>query len=114
MKANCTVCRSELDYISIIANAGERLVSTIQIVVEFYASWTEPSLCISRFLSTVMEEYPDVLFLRVNLDECVEVFQKYQVTVLPCVKVIREGEQLGEVLGARASEIRQLIAEHVN
>ena len=112
MKANCTVCQSELDYISIIANAGDRLVRPTQIVVEFYASWTEPSLCISRFLSTVMEEYPEVLFLRVNLDECVEVFQKYQVSVLPCVKLVRGGEQLVEVLGARASEIRQLIAEH--
>lgn len=87
-------------------------MSATQIVVEFYASWTEPSICISRFLTTVMEEYPDVLFLRVNLDQCVEVFQKYQVNVLPCVKVIREGELLGEVLGARASEIRQLIAQH--
>lgn len=106
------MCQSELDYISIIANAGDRLVRPTQIVVEFYASWTEPSLCISRFLSTVMEEYPEVLFLRVNLDECVEVFQKYQVSVLPCVKLVRGGEQLGEVLGARASEIRQLIAEH--
>ncbi|CAG9333435.1 Trx-2 [Blepharisma stoltei] len=92
------------DYMGAIANAGDSLV-----VAEFYATWTAPSVAISEELTKLREDFPEVVHIRCNLANCVPVFNKYSVNIIPCVKVFRNGEELGEIKGAKAREIRDLV-----
>lgn len=101
-------CINDEDYMGAIANANDSLV-----VVEFYATWTAPSVAISEELDKLREDFPEVIHVRCNLANCVPVFEKYAVNIVPCVKVIRNGSEVGEVKGAKAREIRDLIEAHL-
>ncbi|OMJ75127.1 hypothetical protein SteCoe_25784 [Stentor coeruleus] len=100
-------CTSNMDYQAAIGNAGEKLL-----IVEFYAEWTTPSQVLSNELSSYLKSLPDSVHLRVNFDSCPEVFQKYSVNILPWVKVIKNGQEIGDIKGACFYKIKQLIEDN--
>ena len=59
------------------------------------------------------QEYSGILLLRINIDENMECFQKYKVNTVPCVKFYKQGEPRGEIIGARADEIRNAIEDNL-
>lgn len=63
MSGNILECRTELQYRSAVANAGDKLVA-----VEFYANWSEPSLNVSAALEAATEEFLDLEVIRINSD----------------------------------------------
>lgn len=62
--------RNDIDYIAAIANSGDSLVTLMQVVVEFSAIWTPASTSVSTFIESMAEEFPEVVFLRCDIDRC--------------------------------------------
>jgi hypothetical protein len=85
-------------------------------VVEFSAIWTPASTSISDFLDTLSSEFPEVVFLRCDIDRCSvrprqDMFVKYHVSTVPSVKFLRHGCEVAQVKGAHADVIHDLVVQ---
>ena len=63
-----------------------RTVMTVSLK-DFYADWCGPCKTQDPILEEVIEDYPDVDFRKVNVDEEQDVANEYQVRSLPTVVV---------------------------
>ncbi|XP_952889.1 thioredoxin, putative [Theileria annulata] len=93
------------------------------VVVDFYANWCGMFLYINfnKLLVTVLlgpcmrfapqfeelaKEHPNLVFVKVNVDNLQELAQKYNVTSLPTFKVFKSGQVQGEFLGANKDGLK--------
>lgn len=86
------------------------------VFVDFYADWCGPCKAIAPLFQSQADMHTSetVKFLKVNVDEAVEVAVQEKITALPLVKVFRNGEELNYVIGAKADVIIDLINSKVN
>lgn len=61
------------------------------IVVDFYADWCGPCKAIAPFINELEVKYPEVRFLKVNVDECQDVAAPRQIKSLPTFQFILKG-----------------------
>jgi len=78
------------------------------VLVDFYANWCGPCKMLSPLLEHVSEEGADVPagsqpvdLVTVNTDVEIELAREFNVTSLPTVIAFRNGEQIGNFIGAR-------------
>lgn len=58
------------------------------------------------------EEYTDVVFMKVDVDENPETAAKYSVSAMPTFLFIKSGEVIDRVMGANVQRLQELIQEH--
>lgn len=68
-----------------------------RVVVHFYREATFRCKILDRHLKTLAERHLETLFIRVNVEKSPFLVQRLGVRVLPCMRVIRNGE-FGETL----------------
>ncbi len=69
------------------------------ILVDFFATWCGPCKMLSPVLEEVSPEFDDVEFVKVDVDECPELAQRYGVAVIPTLFVIKGGEKVATTKG---------------
>ncbi|XP_054790447.1 thioredoxin H2-like [Prosopis cineraria] len=81
-------------------------------VIDFNATWCGPC----KFMDSVIQEfaakYTDVEFIKIDVDELMEVSQVFQVQTLPAFILIKKGKVAERVTGARKEELQKLIENH--
>jgi len=87
-----------------LADAGSKLV-----VVDFYATWCGPCKQISPKIEALSGELPNVVFLKVDVDECEDVAVKYKISCMPTFIFFRNGEQVDSFSGANEPKLRETI-----
>ncbi|QLL31116.1 hypothetical protein HG536_0A09330 [Torulaspora globosa] len=80
-------------------------------VVDFYATWCGPCKAMAPHLSKLVDEYPDVGFYKVDVDESPDVAQHCQVSAMPTFVFAKNGEMLGKIIGANPQGIEQGIKQ---
>ncbi|XWS24425.1 hypothetical protein CRYUN_Cryun28dG0100800 [Craigia yunnanensis] len=90
-----------------LANASKKLV-----VVDFTASWCGPCRIITPVLVDLAKKLPNVIFLKVDVDELNTVAQDWAVEAMPTFVFLKEGTIVDKVVGARKDELQQKIAFH--
>ena len=70
------------------------------VVVKFWATWCGPCKSYAPIVEGVAEELSDVKFVAVDIDVNPEVAAKYGVQGVPTTMAFREGEPLGDLVGA--------------
>eukprot|EP00744_Colponema_vietnamica_P018930 GILI01026747.1.p1 GENE.GILI01026747.1~~GILI01026747.1.p1 ORF type:complete len:115 (-),score=3.80 GILI01026747.1:58-372(-) len=78
-------------------------------VICFSAVWCGPCRQISKDLDKLAFEFPSANFLKVDADSNPDIFQKCSVTVLPTFLVVRQGKELGHVIGADVKGLKALL-----
>lgn len=84
----------------------------MQVVIDFAASWCGPCRVIAPFLAELARKLPDVIFLKVDVDELKTVAQDWAVEAMPTFMFLKEGKIVDKVVGARKDELQQAIAKH--
>lgn len=79
------------------------------VVVHFTAAWCIPSVAMNQFFEELASNYPDALFLTVDVDEVKAVAVKMEVKAMPTFLLMREGAQVDRLVGANPDEIRKRI-----
>jgi thioredoxin 1 len=82
------------------------------LLVDFWASWCGPCKRFAPTFEFLSDKYPEVTFLKVNIDECPELAQRYGVRALPTFLTFRVGDVLpyGEsIIGPDAVRIENLL-----
>jgi thioredoxin 1 len=70
-------------------------------VVQFTAPWCGPCKPVARALAELAPSFPDVEFSEIDVDADVEAGVRHDVLVLPTVLVLRDGEVVARLDGAR-------------
>ena len=78
----------------------EVLKSEKPVLVDFYADWCGPCQMLSPIVDEVAEERDDIKVGKINVDEQMELAQKYGVMTIPTLLVIKNGEIANKQIGA--------------
>jgi len=92
------------DFDNQLKEAGSKLV-----VVDFYATWCGPCKIIAPKLEEMAQSFTDVIFLKVDVDDCEEVATAYQISCMPTFMFFKKGQKVAEFSGANADKIRELV-----
>jgi len=96
------------DYTNQLKEAGSKLV-----VIDFYAVWCGPCKMIAPKLEEFAQQMmADVVFLKVDVDECEEVATDYNISCMPTFILVKNGEKIDEFSGANAEKLKELIEKN--
>ena len=70
-------------------------------VVQFTAPWCRPCKPVARALAELASSFPDVAFAEIDVDADAEEGIRHGVHVLPTVLVLKDGEVVARLDGAR-------------
>ncbi|RUP51811.1 thioredoxin TrxA [Jimgerdemannia flammicorona] len=89
---------------------GDKLV-----VVDFFATWCGPCQVISpKFEGFSNEEdYSNVIFVKIDVDEVQDVSEAMNIRAMPTFLAFRNGQRLGEVVGANVAKLQDLIKSNL-
>lgn len=83
------------------AKEFNELRSNGNVVVDFYADWCGPCKMLGPILETVSKDYPDVNFVKVNVDENEELAMEFGIMSIPSVFMLKDGEIVNKFLGVQ-------------
>ncbi|MCI6243265.1 MAG: thioredoxin [Agathobacter sp.] len=79
------------------------------ILVDFWASWCGPCKMIAPVVHEIAEENADIKVGKVNVDEAMELAQKYQVVSIPTLILFKDGKPIKQHIGfANKSQIEEM------
>ncbi|KAH8820545.1 thioredoxin-like protein [Xylogone sp. PMI_703] len=92
--------------------------TTLQII-NFHAPWAAPCAQMTTVLQTLASSYPvtdplSTSWVSMNAEELMDVSDSFNVTAVPYLVLIRNGQVLETVSGSDATKVRQAIERHAN
>ena len=81
------------------------------IVIDFTATWCGPCKAIKPKFHELAVQRPDVIFLEIDVDDPdhEQTCSAFKVTAMPTFKYIRNGQVVGETIGANLNDILQKV-----
>lgn len=74
------------------------------VVVDMYADWCGPCKMMAPIIDTLSEDYEDVKFCKLNVDESDDIAAKYGVMSIPTFLFIKDGQLAKTLVGAKDAE----------
>ncbi|NP_001091381.1 uncharacterized protein LOC100037235 [Xenopus laevis] len=94
------------EFQNVLQEAKEKLV-----VVDFTATWCGPCKMIAPVFEKLSVENPDVVFLKVDVDDAQDVAAHCEVKCMPTFHFYKNGLKVFEFSGANESSLVQKVAE---
>jgi len=69
------------------------------VVLDLYADWCGPCRMLKPILAELEEEYPEVKFCKINVDEDMEPVMAYRVVSIPAFIFFKDGEEVARKVG---------------
>lgn len=91
---------SDEDFKEKLKAAGGRLV-----LIDFHATWCGPCKRIAPKISQLAAQYPEVYFMKVDVDECQETAGLYKITAMPTFLFMKNAKTLERIQGANPDAI---------
>lgn len=81
-------------------------------VLYFTATWCGPCRHISPVYASLAGKYPNVVFLKVDIDETRDVASQYNISSVPTFFFLKNGKEIDKVVGADKSSLEKMIAQY--
>lgn len=90
-----------------LQEAGSKLV-----VVQFSASWCGVCRMMGGTINDLARDNSEVVFLKVDVEECEEVALKYGVSVLPAFAFLKNSEKVDFFVGSKEGNVEEIMKKH--
>ncbi|XP_077444216.1 thioredoxin b [Stigmatopora argus] len=97
------------EFRNILKGSGSKLV-----VVDFTATWCGPCKMIGPKFEEASKKYTNVVFLKVDVDDCDDVTQEYGISCMPTFLFFKNGEKIDTLTGANESQLLAKIEKNAN
>ena len=77
------------------------------------ATWCGPCKVIAPHIVKMSDTFPSARFFKLDVDEVPDVAQELGVRAMPTFMVFRNGEKVGEVVGANQKALEALVQREV-
>ena len=85
---------------------NEIIKSSKPTLVDFYADWCSPCRTMSPIIEQIKNSLgDDATVLKINIDNNVEIVQKYQIRSIPTLLIFKEGEVVWRQSGTSQKEM---------
>lgn len=78
-----------------LSDAKQKPVS----VLDFSAQWCGPCKMLAPVLESVADTMPDAAFYSIDVDANMELAMQYRVSSIPCIVVLKNGQEVGRTIG---------------
>lgn len=68
-------------------------------LLDFYADWCGPCQMLKPVLEDFEKAHPEVKIRKINIDDEEELAEKYGVSGIPCLVLIKDGKELKREVG---------------
>mmetsp|Transcript_15266 Transcript_15266/g.46133 ORF Transcript_15266/g.46133 Transcript_15266/m.46133 type:complete len:122 (-) Transcript_15266:973-1338(-) len=102
----------EVAHIETEAEWESALADNDVVIVDFTAQWCGPCRTIGPYFDDLAPQFPNVKFIKVDVDKLEKVAQGAGITAMPTFHVYKGGKKSGELIGASKDKLRALVVEH--
>ncbi|GLG96922.1 Thioredoxin [Gryllus bimaculatus] len=92
------------DFNQKLEEAGNNLV-----IVDFHATWCGPCKMIAPKIEEMSKDYTNVVFLKVDVDECEDIATQYDISAMPTFVFIKNKQKVEAFSGANADKLKELL-----
>lgn len=94
----------------------EVLQSSVPVLVDFYADWCNPCKMMAPVVEKLAEEYDGTMKVgKCNIDENMQIAQRYRVSSIPAFVIFKDGKQLDSFIGAMsAADFKSKVEQALN
>ena len=82
-------------------NFDEIINSNVPVLIDFYADWCGPCRMVGPIIDEIAEERDDVIVGKINVDNDPELAERFNVFSIPTIVVLKNGEEVNRIMGAR-------------
>lgn len=69
------------------------------IAVKFWASWCGPCKQMNPSIKKIEDEFPNVKFLSVEIEQVPEIAQRFRIKSLPSILLLKDGQEIKRING---------------
>ena len=84
-------------------------------IIDFYADWCGPCIMMNPIVEELSKELKgNVEFERVDIDKSPDIANKYDVGSIPTFVILKNGHEIGRIVGYRGkTQFKQMIEAHL-
>lgn len=89
----------------------DEIIQSGYTLVDFYADWCGPCKMLSPILEELSTEYSDIKFIKVNVDNDMNLASRYAIMSIPTIYIFKDGKLLVSTQGYRDKDGMKLYIE---
>lgn len=82
-------------------------------ILDFYAGWCRPCQMMKPTMEEFEQAHPEIKVTAINIDDEEELAEKYRVSSIPCVVVLKDGEEANRKVGVISLKKLEKLVEKV-
>ena len=87
------------------SNEFNNTVESGVVVVDFFATWCGPCKMLAPVIDELSGELENVNFVKVDIDQSMDLAQKFKIVSVPTLKVFKNGEEVDTLMGFMPKEV---------